>query len=955
VLEVWLDLESLKDSASNEIPGFNDRLRTWMPSLIEHRCSVGERGGFYQRLERGTYMAHIFEHIVLELQTLAGTEVGFGRTRMANADGVYKVALEYEVEELCRAAIEVGKAFCLAAVHDQPFDTDAEVQKLRAVYEKHKPKPLTAAITRAAKRRDIPVRKLDEAGTLLQLGHGASQRRVLDGQTDRSSAVGNSISSDRELTRTMLQAMGVPIAQGAPVHSADDAWSWAEYLGLPCMVRPRYVAGGDAILGPLNSRDEVTNAYNQAATEGWTPMVEQYVAGDRHRLLVIGKKVVATDSSSVDVTTLHPDLIARAIDSVSALNLEIASVEVLALNLARSLEEQSGCVLGVSGQPNLNAFASISEAVGEAIVEAVFPNGETGRIPIIAVTGTNGKTTTTRLIAHLLRGRYGSVAMTCTEGIHINDRRIMTGDCSGPQSARMVLQHPESKAAVIETARGGILRAGLGYDACDVAVVTNIGKGDHLGLNDIDTLEQLVWVKSTIVWAVTPTGTAVLNANDPHVVSMAQFARGKVTYFALDENNPIIVEHTKSGGTAVFVRDGHIIVHEGKQETILINLTQVPLTHGGRVSFQVENCLSSVAAARAVGLSFDEIRQGLKSFDPFLSQVPGRFNLLDLNGVTVVVDYGHNTSALDATLAILSQFPHDRRSVVYSAAGDRRNIDILEQGEQLGNFFDRAYIYEDAYIRGRKPGEITELFREGLSKGSRIKEIHGVQGGNAAIELALSSSVAGDLLLVQPDVIDTAVELLKNLMAHGGREMNLDEALACPFVSSVAMATTETTEEPIELRDCPLGQGAFTERAIKKGEVLYRGWAETTEERSKYTIQVDHDLHLVTPSPLKFLNHSCDPNCGVLIRSDYAEIELHALRAIPEGEELTLDYETFETEFVTLTGPCLCGTAKCRGRLRGYSSMPLQCRKAYGVYVAEYLRKSDAPVLVGAGSESAER
>jgi cyanophycin synthetase len=945
VLEAWIDLQHLKDAASSEIPGFNERLRSLLPSLIEHRCSVGERGGFFQRLERGTYLAHILEHVVLELQTLAGTEVGFGRTRMTSVDGVYRMALEYHDEDLARAALEVGKELCLALVAGRCFDVAGEVGKLRELAQRLRPAGIVQSILEAARARRVPARLLDPTG-LVQLGYGARQRRVLGGQTDGSSAVGNSIAYDRELSRTLLQAAGVPVPWGRSVASAEDAWAAAQEMGLPAQLRPRYVSGLGAVNGPLETPQQVEAAYALAVAEGWSALVEHRVAGDEYRLLVVGKRVVAArrlNGSPDDMAAqLHPAVAERAVDAVQVLGLEVAGVDIVASTLEQSLEQQGGCVVSVVGQPDLGGYLDTG-TVGSALVEHLFPEPKASRIPIVGVTGVNGKTTTTRLTAHLLAQRYAPVGMSCTEGIYVGERRIMSGDCSGPKSARVVLQHSEPQAAVLETARGGILREGLGFDRCDVAVVTNIGDGDHLGCGDIDTTEQLAWVKSTLVWAVAPDGYAVLNAADPLVVDMARYCDGQVIYFARRGDLPVLLEHRRRGGRAVFVRNNSVILAEGNRETELISLEHVPLTHGGRVGFHVENTLAATAAAWGVGLTNDEIRAGLESFCPGMDNVPARFNLLDINGVTVVLDYGHNTSALAQLIDVLSQFPHERRAVVYSAAGDRRDCDIVQQGAQLGSAFDRVYIYEDTYLRGRQVGEISRLFRKGMAGASRVQEVQEILGGMKTIEVALESCEPGDLLVVQPDLIDDGVALLRRFLEQGGREIALDEALSLPMP---APGASSAPGADIEVRESRLGVGVYAAREIPAGEVILRAWGPTTTERSKYTIQVDQDLHLIPPEPLRFLNHSCEPNCGLLIRCGVQEIELHTLRPLQPGEELTLDYETFEVEFEALKGPCLCQSPSCRGTLVGYRELPQHLRDAYGVYVAEYLREADVPLTL---------
>ncbi|MHB1423609.1 MAG: cyanophycin synthetase family protein [Gemmataceae bacterium] len=602
VLEAWVDLGPLKDSPSDELPGFNERLMAWLPSLIEHRCSVGRRGGFFERLRRGTWQAHILEHVALELQSLAGTPVGFGRTRETHQDGVYKVALEFEYEDLGRAALEVGRDLCLAAVYDHPFAVESAITHLRELAERLRPHPNEAALVQAARQRRIPLHRLDDTEVFL-LGHGRRQKRL------------------------SLSEITLPV---------------------------------DGLL-------------------------------DRH-----------------------------------------------------------------------------------------FPSGQMGRIPIAAVTGVNGKTTTTRLLAHILSRRHDFVGMSCTEGIYIDDQRIECGDCSGPLSARTILNDPRVEAAVLETARGGILRAGLGFDRCDVAIVTNIAEGDHLGIGDIETVEQLARVKRAIVDVVAPDGHAILKADDPLVAEMATFCPGAVVFFARDGHHPAIVAHRGRGGRAAFARDHRIILAEGPQEIPLVSLEKVPMTHGGYVGFQVENALAAAAAAWVMGVPCEFILAGLESFVADYEHTPGRFNLFAFNGATVILDYGHNTSSLASLLETFEPLPHKFRSAVYSAAGDRRDTDMIRQGELLGDAFDRVILYEEENcIRGRAPGEINAIFRKGLAGRRRVKHIEEVQGALAALEHALATARRGELLLIQVDLVDETMAMMHRYLETGGccRQIDFREAM----------------------------------------------------------------------------------------------------------------------------------------------------------------------------------
>jgi cyanophycin synthetase len=859
VLEAWVDLGELKDSPSSEIPGFNDRLMSWLPTMIEHRCSVGERGGFFERLRRGTYLAHILEHTSLELQSLAGTEVGFGRARETLGDGFYKVAIEYVEEELARACLHAGRELLLAAVYDRPFDIQAEVKKLRELGQRVSLGPSTRSIVHAAQARGIPTRRLNSA-SLVQLGYGSKLRRILAAQTDRTGAVAEEIAQDKDMTRDMLRGVGVPVPEGRPVSDAEDAWEAAQEIGTPVVVKPQYGSQGRGVATNLSTREQVMAAFQSASRETSYVMVEKFAPGADYRLLVIGGKVIAaarrepaqvvgdgahtvaelvdtinldprrgddhatalskirldaialavlaeqglspeavppegakvlvrrnanlsTGGSAADVTDLvHPEVAARAIEAARVVGLDIAGVDVVVSDISRPLEEQHGMVIEVNASPGLRMHLEPSSGtprpVGEAIIDSMFGKDENGRIPIVAVTGTNGKTTTTRFIAHLLTGIGRTVGMTCTDGIYVAGRRIDTGDCAGPQSARAVLMNPGVDAAVFETARGGILREGLGFDRCEVAVVTNIADGDHLGIAGIDTPEQLARVKATIVEALLPTGTAVLKADDPLTAGMAARCPAKVIYFAQDSADPIVVAHRQQEGRAVYVREGSIVAAEGEREIEIIPLVDVPLTLGGRIGFQVENALASTAAAWALGLSRESIRAGLQTFSAGMDQVPGRFNLFEINGATVVVDYGHNAAALTAMIEALEGFPAERRLAVYSAAGDRRDEDLIRQGELLGDAFDKVILYEDHYLRGRASGEIIGLFRKGMASGSRVSETVEIQGAIKAVEHALRSVKAGDVLLLQADVIDETVEFMQRyLKANPGGELSIIEAL----------------------------------------------------------------------------------------------------------------------------------------------------------------------------------
>ncbi len=761
-----------------------------------------------------------------------------------------------------RACLAAAHALCHAALHDRPFDADAEVRRLRSLAQRIGLGPSTAALADAARRRGIPVRRLGEY-SLLQLGHGARQRRVWTAESDRTGVIAEQIAQDKELTRFLLYSVGVPVPEGRPVSDADDAWEAAEDLGGPVVVKPRDGNHGRGVATNLTTRAQVLAAYANARDEGQEVLVERFAPGDDYRLLVVGGRLVAaarrdpahvvgdgistiiqlverenedprrgedhatalskmeigpialgvlreqgftpesvppagvrvlirrnanlsTGGTATDVTDLvHPEVAARAVEAAQAVGLDIAGIDVVATDISQPLEEQGGIIVEVNAGPGLRMHLEPSHGtprpVGQAIIDMLFPDGQNGRIPIVGVTGVNGKTTTTRLIAHIFRSGGRHVGMACTDGIHVDGRQIETGDCAGPASAEKVLLNPRVEAAVLETDRGGVLRAGLGFDRCDVAVVTNIGEGDHLGLDGIETLEELAEVKRILVTAVAPGGSAVLNADDPPVAAMASSCAGSVVFFSRKgAEESILMSHRSDGGRAVLVRDGWIVLANGADEVPFVSLANVPLTLGGRIGFQVENVLAAVAAAWVSGLSLETIRRGLATFHADEHHIPGRFNMLEAHGATVVVDQGNNLSALSSLIESFNLFPHRRRAVVYTVAGDRRDEDIVRQGHVLGESFDRIVLHEDDSARGRVDGEIIALMRQGLAAGSRVAEVIETRGERRAIELALRGLRSGDLLLVRPDDIrETLAQVRSWCESEVPAREEYEEAILC--------------------------------------------------------------------------------------------------------------------------------------------------------------------------------
>ena len=815
------------ERAMAQLDGFEARLRALFPAI----GTLHPEGS-----DSDISLAHVLQSAALALQAQAGCQVTFSRTAATVDPGVYQVIVEYTEEAVGRKAFDHAQALIEAALHGGSFDGAAVVAELRELDEDERLGPSTGAIVDAAVARGIPYRRLTQ-GSLVQFGWGSKQRRIQAAELDSTSAVAESIAQDKDLTKRLLHAAGVPVPLGRPVESMDEAWAVALEVGLPVVVKPQDGNQGKGVTVNITERAQLDDAYRVAEEYG-TVMVERFLPGHDFRLLVVGDHLVAaarreppqvlgdaihtvrelvdlvnldprrgeghatsltkirlddiavarlaaqgltpdsipakgqrvvlrnnanlsTGGTATDVTDdVHPDLAARAVAAAQMIGLHICGVDLVCESVLHPIEEQGGGIVEVNAAPGLRMHLAPSygkpRQVGQAMINELFAPGQDGRIPVVAVTGTNGKTTTARLMAHLFSAQGLRVGMTNTDGVYVNGRQIDSGDCSGPRSARNVLLHPEVDAAVFETARGGILREGLGFDRCQVAVVTNIGEGDHLGLNYITTVEDLAVLKRVIVQNVAADGYGVLNATDPIVAAMAPACPGKIIFFAADRHHPVMATHRAQGHRSVYVDGDSIVAAEGSwRETI--HLRDVPITRNGKIGFQVENVMAAVAAAWGAGLPWQTIRRGLSGFVNDSDNAPGRFNLMDYRGATVIADYGHNPDAMRALVAAVDALPGNRRSVVISGAGDRRDEDIRAQTVILGAAFDDVILYQDAAQRGRDDGEVIALLREGLQGASRTRHVEEIYGEFKAIDSALARLNPGDLCLVLVDQVEEAL------------------------------------------------------------------------------------------------------------------------------------------------------------------------------------------------------
>jgi cyanophycin synthetase len=695
VLEVWLDIGALEDSPSNTIPGFYERLSSWLPTLAEHRCGIGERGGFLQRVREGTWPGHILEHVTLELQSLAGMQGGFGKARSTEVRGVYKVVVRSRNEQVSRVAIHAARDLVLAAMQDRPFDLSATLTQLRDMVDSLCLGPSTACIVDAATARNIPSIRLT-AGNLVQLGYGARQHRIWTAETDQTSAIAESISGDKDLTKSLLEACGVQVPEGRLVDSVADAWDAAEDIGLPVVVKPRDGNHGRGVSMELMTHAEVEAAYHLARDEGSGVMVERFVRGSEHRLLIVGGKLAAAargESVSVvgdgkatireliardintdprrgeaeefpldlisiddnaaamfeierqgfnadaipavgkqiivqrngnvalDVTDLvHPEVVATAALAARIVGLDIAGVDLVVEDISKPLGAQGGAIVEVNAGPGLLMHLKPAEGearpVGKAIVDSLFADGDDGRIPVVGVAGTYGKTLVAQIVSRLLHLSGKHVGLACSSGLYLEQRQVEKSDSATWAAAQKLLMNRNLDAAVIENSFTMILAEGLGYDRCQVGVVTNVDPAQHVGDYYIETPEQVWNVMRTQIDVVLESGVAVLNADDPLVAQMAELSDGEVIFFARDAKLPVVEEHLKRGGRAVVIAVGSLVLATGSAQVPVARLAAIKMLEGSAPEDKkIEHILAAVAAGWALDISPELMRAGIKNFN----------------------------------------------------------------------------------------------------------------------------------------------------------------------------------------------------------------------------------------------------------------------------------------------------------------------------------------------------
>lgn len=850
IIRAVIDLGEWNEITSNTLEDFNLRLLKCLPTLGEHHCSRGKMGGFLERLAEGTLLGHVLEHVVIELLTLAGQSIPYGKTMMLpDCQRQYEIIYNYESQAGALEALQQGMDLLQDLLKGVDVDVASRVEHIKRVISQDEWGPTTRAILEACQERGIPYQRLSD-GSLLQLGYGCNQRRIQAAMTDRTSCIAVDIASDKELTKRLLREAGIRVPQGGVARSEDEAVALFKQLGQPVVIKPYNGNQGKGVLMSLRTVPEVRQAFRIAQAYSERVVVEEFIPGNHYRLLVVGGTVIAaaeripahvvgdgcstiwelvamvnrdpnrgedheknltkikvdsvvimtlaqkglnleyvpaereivylrhsanlsTGGIAVDVTDqVHPDNVRLACYAAQVVGLDIAGVDLVVADIEASPKESAAKIIEVNAAPGIRMHTHPSSGqrrdVGRIIARHVLPKGS-GRVPIVAVTGTNGKTTTTRLISHMLRDQGLVVGMTSTDGVYVGGVSLCSGDMTGPESAHMVLRHPEVQVAVLETARGGILRAGLGYDYADVAVVTNV-TADHLGQYGIETVEDMAHVKSLVAEVVQSHSYVVLNADDPHVLPMARRTKGKVILFSLDKDNIHVRKHLGLGGTAVFLRRGIILLCQGDQSYRVGNVKNLPVTWEGKAKHNVQNVLAAVAAGWALGLKLEVLTKSLGRFNSDAQYNRGRLNLYQIDGVEVVVDYGHNAAGIREIIETLKA--GHRRPLVgcLTVPGDRSDESIKEVARLAAKEFSRLIIHEDEDLRGRERGQVAGImYREAMAAGMKPSQMAVVLPEREAFNYGLDSCQPGDVFVMFYEKLKPIEEEIKYRLNRSSR------------------------------------------------------------------------------------------------------------------------------------------------------------------------------------------
>ncbi len=850
LIQMRLDLEDMENYPTNKIEGFRERIETMFPSMIEHRCSEGVRGGFFIRVDRGTWMGHVIEHIALEIQTLAGMETGFGRTRETKTPGIYNVVFSYTEESVGMFAAESAVAIAEALIASTPYDVEADIQKMREIRERVRLGPSTGSIVDEAVSRDIPWIRLG-TNSLVQLGYGINQMRFQATITCKTSNIAVDIACNKEETKRMLDNASIPVASGSICVDEEDLETTIKKIGYPIVIKPLDGNHGKGASINVTNWNDALEGLSHAKQYSRRVIVEKFITGFDFRVLVIDNKLVAaakrvpahvvgdginniqelinetnkdprrgyghenvlteitvdrdtldllekknysldtipkngeivylkstanlsTGGTSVDVTDMmHPENIFLAERISRVIGLDVCGIDIMAENLTQPLKENGGVILEVNAAPGFRMHLAPSEGlprnVAAPVIDMLYPPGKPSRIPIIAITGTNGKTTTTRLLSHIVKNNGYRVGFTTSDGIYIQNHMLEKGDTTGPLSAEYILKDPTVEFAILETARGGILRSGLGFSRCDIAIVTNI-KEDHLGLNDIHTLDDLARVKSVVVRSVKKDGWAILNAEDEQCVKIASDLSCNIAYFAMDENHPIIKKLAKEGKTVAVYENGFITIKKGEWKIRVEKASHIPLTLGGKAKFMIANVLAATLASYLWGFKTEDISLSLQTFIPSVAQTPGRMNIFEFKRFKVMIDFAHNPAGYAAIEDLLNNIEASRKIGIIAGVGDRRDEDIRECATIAARMFDHIIIRQEKHLRGRTEEEIINLILEGIAISGNEVTYEIINKEVEAIKHAINIADEGTFITALSDVVTNAIEIVQEYLDKENEE-----------------------------------------------------------------------------------------------------------------------------------------------------------------------------------------
>ena len=852
LIQMAIDLEEMEERPSNAIKGFKESLEKLLPGLYEHRCSEGVQGGFLSRVEEGTWMGHVIEHVALELQTIAGMDMGFGRTRGTGKHGQYFVIFDYMEEEAGVYAAKAAFRLVQSLIDSSAYNLEEDVQKLREIREDTRLGPSTGSIVEEAVRRGIPFIRLNQQ-SLVQLGYGVHQKRIRATIASTTSSIAVDIAGDKEETKNLLSAAEVPVPKGIILYADESVQRAIDAIGYPFVIKPVNGNHGKGATTNITSFEQAEKALEAARQYGRNVICEKYITGFDFRVLVINYKFIcaalrtpaavrgdgehtirwlidetnkdprrgyghekvltqikvdnftqkildekgysldtipgkdelvlvkptanlSTGGTSTDVTDeVHPANVFLAERIAKIIGLDICGIDIMASDLKKPLTETGGAVLEVNAAPgfrmHVEPSAGIARNAAEPVVEMLYPKGEDGRIPIIGVTGTNGKTTTTRLTAHICKTAGYKVGFTTSDGVYIQNQLMMKGDCTGPRSAEFVLKDPTIDFAVLECARGGILRNGLAFRNCNIAIVTNV-TADHIGLGGIDTLEQMARLKQVLPETVFPNGFAILNADDDLVYAMKKDLNCNIALFSMDENNTRIKKHCARGGIAAVYENDYVTIMKGTWKIRVEKVTEIPITFEGKATHNIMNTLPAVLASYLFrNIRVEDIRQALHTFIPSVSQTPGRLNLFEFKNFKFLADFAHNPAGLNLLCDFVNRLDATYRVGIISGTGDRRDDDIRELGRISGRNFDEIIIRQDKHLRGRTPEEIINLLAEGINEGkTRDVPVTILPKESDAIQYAYDNARPGSVVTIMCDVVSEALEYIKTLKENEDKD-----------------------------------------------------------------------------------------------------------------------------------------------------------------------------------------